>query len=200
MTMQDGQTLLNLGIVLHPDHSDEQQVLMAVLASRIGYSTVIVPEQLSQRTDVTELLNRLRAAVTGRAQVLVDDPQDDLVVRSANLEQIRARRSELDHALDPRPLCVSVPVSIGRTMNEAVARASRDPRFVGATHPEVSGIFGTFEQAQTQVIALADAGAQELWVTLADDYDISDLLAQVKALVVGPTVVLHQRLKSGEDS
>ena len=85
-------------------------------------------------------------------------------------------------------------------MSEAVARASRDPRFVGAAHPEVSGIFGTFEQAQTQVIALADAGAQELWVTLADDYDISDLLAQVKALVVGPTVVLHQRLKSGEDS
>lgn len=200
MTMQDGQTLLDLGIVLHPDHGHDQQVLMAVLASRIGYATVIVPEQLSQTPELPELLDRLREAVTGKTQVLLEDPADDLVVRSADLDQVRARRTELDLALDPRPLCVSVPISIGRTMNEAVARASRDPRFVGSDHPEVHGIFGTFEQAQVQVVALADAGAQELWVTLADDYDISDLLAQVKALVVGPTVVLHQRLKSGEDS
>ncbi len=200
MGMQDSQTLLDLGIVLHPDHESAQQVLMAVLASRIGYTTVVVPHQLSADPGLPALLEQLRAAVTDKATVLVEDPADELVVTTSDLVQIHARRAQLDQALDPRPLCVSLPVSIGRTMNEAVARASRDSRFVGDAHPQVSGVFGTFEQAQDQVIALADAGAQELWVTLADDYDISDLLAQVKALVVGPTVVLHQRLKSGEDS
>jgi hypothetical protein len=78
-------------------------------------------------------------------------------------------------------------------MNEAQARASRDPRFVGDAHPEMTGIYGTFEQAQAQMIELAQAGATTLRVTLAYVFDLADLLAQVKALMVGPTVVLHEQ-------
>ena len=199
MGMQESPTLLDLGIVLHPEHEADQQVLVAVLATRIGYATVVVPHQLADSTELPSLLDKLRTAVADRAAVLVEDPADRLVINSSDLELIRARRAELDQALDPRPLCVSLPVSIGRTMNEAVARASRDSRFVGDAHPQISGLFGTFEQAQDQVIALAEAGAAELWVTLADEYDIADLLAQVKALVVGPTVVLRQRQKPNDE-
>ena len=60
-------------------------------------------------------------------------------------------------------------------------------------HPQASGIFGTFEQAQEQVLALAHAGAEVLLVTLPYELDIADLLAQVKALVVGATPALFQQ-------
>ena len=72
-------------------------------------------------------------------------------------------------------------------------RSDRDPRFVGEAHPQESGIFGTFEQAQEQVLALARAGAEVLLVTLPYELDIADLLAQVKALVVGATPALFQQ-------
>lgn len=78
-----------------------------------------------------------------------------------------------------------------------MARAGRDPRFVGAAHPEATGLFGTFEQAQIQVLELARAGADELRVTLADEIDVADLLAQTRALVVGPTAALWQRGSPG---
>jgi hypothetical protein len=75
-------------------------------------------------------------------------------------------------------------------MNEAVARADREPRFAGDRHPRVSGIFGTFEQAQEQVLALARAGADGLVVDVPVELDFADVLAQVKALVVGATPAL----------
>ena len=106
---------------------------------------------------------------------------------------MRAARAELDEQEDSRPLIVAVPISIGRTFNEAVARADRDPRFVGDAHPRESGIFGTFEEAQQQVLSLARAGAEVLLVTVPQELDIADVLAQVKALVVGATPVLFDQ-------
>jgi hypothetical protein len=91
------------------------------------------------------------------------------------------------------PITASLPVSIGRTVNEAEARASRDPRFAGAGHPRGSGLFGTHEQAQSHVLDLAAAGADALRVTVPDEVDVADLLAQVRSLVVGATPVLHAR-------
>jgi alkanesulfonate monooxygenase SsuD/methylene tetrahydromethanopterin reductase-like flavin-dependent oxidoreductase (luciferase family) len=88
---------------------------------------------------------------------------------------------------------VAIPISIGRTYNEAVARADRDERFVGDAHPRESGIFGTFEQAQEQVLELARAGAEVLLVTVPHELDVADVLAQVKALVVGATPALFDR-------
>jgi hypothetical protein len=89
------------------------------------------------------------------------------------------------------PIIVALSVSIGRTMSEAEARAARDPLLAGSAHPRQSGLFGTFENAQNQALALAAAGADELRVTLADEHDVADLLAQLRAVVVGPTPVLH---------
>jgi hypothetical protein len=57
----------------------------------------------------------------------------------------------------------------------------------------VSGVFGTFEQAQQQVLALARAGAEVLLVTVPDELDVADVLAQVRALVVGATPALFRR-------
>jgi len=190
--MQDGQhgeELLALGLTLHPEHDLSRHRLMAVLANRLGYSSVVVPRECA---DADNLAADLRSVAAGTV-VEIDDSADVRVVRVADLDVIRAARTGLDAAGDTRPVVVAVSVSIGRTTNEAQARASRDARFVGDQHPEVSGIFGTSEQAQRQVIDIAGAGGGELRVTLADDPDIADLLAQVRALVVGPTVVLHRQ-------
>jgi hypothetical protein len=94
---------------------------------------------------------------------------------------------------DQHPVVAALPVSIGRTLNEAEARASRDPRFAGPHHPRERGLFGTHEQAQMQVLDLAAAGADALRVTVPDEVDVADLLAQVRSLVVGATPVLHAR-------
>jgi hypothetical protein len=105
-------------------------------------------------------------------------------------EAAEARRQVNANVLQ-LPIIVSLAVSIGRTMSEAEARAARDPILAGSAHPRQSGLFGTFEDAQNQALALAAAGADELRVTLADEHDVADLLAQLRAVVVGPTPVLH---------
>jgi len=104
-----------------------------------------------------------------------------------------AARTRAGLAPDQHVVVASLPVSIGRTLNEAVARALRDPRFAGGEHPRERGIFGTYEHAQNQVLELAAAGADVLRVTVADEIDVADLLAQVRSLVVGATPVLHAR-------
>jgi hypothetical protein len=95
-----------------------------------------------------------------------------------------AGRSAAGLRPDQHPITVALPVAIGRTANEAEARASRDPRFA-ADHPRERGLFGTHDQAQAQVLELAAAGADLLRVTVADEVDVADLLAQVRSLVVG---------------
>jgi hypothetical protein len=87
---------------------------------------------------------------------------------------------------------VALGVSIGRTMSEAQARAARDP-FLAATGVAEAGLFGPFEQAQQQVLALAAAGADWIRADLADEQDIADLLAQLRAAAAGPAHVLHGR-------
>jgi len=87
---------------------------------------------------------------------------------------------------------VALGVSIGRTMSEAQARVARDP-FLAATGVPYAGLFGTFEQAQEQVLALAAAGVDWIRADLADEQDIADLLAQLRAAAVGPAHVLHGR-------
>jgi hypothetical protein len=87
---------------------------------------------------------------------------------------------------------VALGVSIGRTMSEAQARVARDP-FLAATGVPDAGLFGTFEQAQEQVLALAAAGVDWIRADLADEQDVADLLAQLRAAAVGPAHVLHGR-------
>ena len=95
-------------------------------------------------------------------------------------------------AVFTRRVGVALGVSIGRTMSEAQARVARDP-FLAGTGVCEAGLFGPFEQAQEQVLALAAAGVDWIRADLADEQDIADLLAQLRAAAVGPVHVLHDR-------
>jgi hypothetical protein len=184
--------LLSLAVMLHPDHDAAHRSQMATLAGRLGYAAVHVPLPAAGSLSDDELAALVDAAAP--ATVVVDDgAQIPGVVRGYDLDRVRATRAYLDRQEDRRPLLVAVSVSVGRTRNEAVARAERDPRFRGDAHPSVSGIFGTLEQAQQQVLALARAGAEVLLVTVPDELDVADVLAQVRALVVGATPALFRR-------
>ncbi len=164
---------------------------MASLAGRLGFLAVHVPMTPGSSLEPEEF-ERL-AAAADPAMVVMDDGSANVgIVRINDPRLVRAARTELDSLEDGRPLIVAVPISIGRTFNEATARAERDPRFRGENDPREGGIFGTFEQAQEQVLALARAGAEVLLLTVPHEQDIADVLAQVRALVVGATPALMQ--------
>jgi hypothetical protein len=184
--------LLDLAVMLPPGGDRAHRLQFATLAGRLGYRAVHVQTPASGPVPDDELAALAEAAAP--AAVVVDDGAERAgTVRRNDLGLVRAERERLD-GQEVRPLLVvAVPVSIGRTRNEAAARASRDPRFVGEAHPEVAGIFGTFEQAQAQVLDLARAGAEALLVAVPDELDVADVLAQVKALVVGATPALFRR-------
>lgn len=90
---------------------------------------------------------------------------------------------------ETEPWARLLPVSIGRTTAEARARAGLD--YSGYGQPERDGIFGTLEECQDQVIALAHQGVTDLRVVLPDAADIDDVVAQLTAMVVGSTEVLR---------
>lgn len=181
--------LLDLAVVLPPSRDRAGREHMARLAGRLGYTAVHVRPGQLEEGETESLVDAAEPAM-----VVIDNGDDVVgIVRSNDPMEVRRVRAALDEGDDLRPLIVAVPISIGRTLNEAVARADRDPRFVGEAHPENSGIFGTFEQAQHQVLELARAGAEVLLLTVPDELDIADVLAQVKALVVGATPALLDR-------
>ena len=104
-----------------------------------------------------------------------------------------ARAAAVDAGRDPTSLGVAalLPVSIGRTGAEASARADLDPRFAERGHPADIGIFGTLEECQDRVIALAHAGISDLRCMLPDVPDVHDVIAQLTAITVGTTEVLR---------
>jgi hypothetical protein len=105
-------------------------------------------------------------------------------------DEIRAEAAE--GGRDPATLgvAVTIPVSIGRTGAEAAARADMDPAFVARGHPRDVGIFGTLEECQDRVIALAHAGVTDLRCMLPEVPDIHDVIAQLTAMTIGTTDVL----------
>jgi hypothetical protein len=176
---------VDLSVRLHPGHEPARRAQVAMLAGRLGYFAVVAPPGLPAAE--AEGL----AAAAAPAALLVDGTADPAgLVTSAEPDAVRRARSAVGPA---GRVVVDVAVAIGRTRSEAAARAARDPRFAGTGHPQAGGIFGTFEQAQVLVLELARAGADELRVTLADEIDVADLLAQTRALVVGPTRALLDR-------
>jgi alkanesulfonate monooxygenase SsuD/methylene tetrahydromethanopterin reductase-like flavin-dependent oxidoreductase (luciferase family) len=86
---------------------------------------------------------------------------------------------------------VELPVSIGRTSAEARARADAEPLFRVVGHPAERGIFGTLEQCQDRVIALAHLGVTELRAILPNSADVHDVIAQLTAIAVGTVHVLR---------
>lgn len=81
-------------------------------------------------------------------------------------------------------LRVDVPVSIGRTVTEAAARAAAEPVFTVTGHPREQGLFGTLEDAQQRILHLAAAGVSELCCVLPAA-DLLDHLAQLSAATIG---------------
>ncbi|MGH3304130.1 MAG: hypothetical protein ACRDOK_21115, partial [Streptosporangiaceae bacterium] len=174
--------LLSVAISLPPTLPEDTAVSIASMAGRLGFSAVHLAE-----APTAALLSRL-ADAAAPALVVVDASGDAAgVVRVYDLAEVAAARAQMNASDATRPLLVAVPISIGRTMNEAVARADLEPRFIGARHPRDVGIFGTLEQAQAQVLALARAGADGLVLDVPVERDVADVLAQIRALVVGAT-------------
>ena len=174
--------LLDVGIMLPPGLPEITMVSIATMTGRLGFATV-------QLADVppSDLLERLVQAGAPTLVVVAPGAGVAGIVRVNDLQAVAAERSRLDAEGTTRPLQVAVPISLGRTMNEATARADLEPRFAGDRHPRDVGIFGTFEQAQEQVLALARAGADELLLDIPLERDVADVLAQIRALVVGAT-------------
>ena len=195
--------LLSLAVALPGDIAIEEALHLARLAGRLGYAAIHVTPQAAASPGFIEGLSEAARP----ALVVVDEVPEaageegdrttavgaEHVVRVNSPDQVAAARAAMTRAGVTRPLLVAIPVSIGRTMSEAAARAEREPRFAGGRHPSRAGIFGTFEHAQGEVLALAEAGADGLIVDLPLERDVADVLAQVKALVVGATPELWRR-------
>ena len=192
--------LLSLAVALPADIATEDALHIARLAGRLGYAAVHVPPEAAAQPGFIEALSeaaRPALVVVDEVRQAAGEESDGAtgvgVVRANNPAEVAAARAAMVRAGVSRPLLVAIPVSIGRTMGEAAARAEREPRFAGDRHPSRAGIFGTFERAQEEVLALAEAGADGLIVDLPLDRDVADVLAQVKALVVGATPELLRR-------
>jgi hypothetical protein len=112
------------------------------------------------------------------------------IVRSPDRDQTADRLRRARQTAPPEQvLSVDVPVVFGRTLGEAEARLNRDPWLSAQRDPRRAGLFGTFSDAQNHVIDLVAAGARSLRALLADEADASDLLAQLRAVTVGPVLV-----------
>jgi len=163
-----------------------------------GYETLNLARRL--RDDIGGSAERPRLAAVAESQAEIAAllaVVDDVVLpawRFPDLETAadEARAQAQEAGRDPATLGVAalVPVSIGRTSTEAEARADRDPRFARLGHPRDFGIFGTLEECQDRVIALAHAGISDLRCILPAAPDVHDVVAQLTAVTIGTTDVL----------
>jgi alkanesulfonate monooxygenase SsuD/methylene tetrahydromethanopterin reductase-like flavin-dependent oxidoreductase (luciferase family) len=122
---------------------------------------------------------------------------DDVLVPAAAVKDVEAAVERIRRACegvgrDPASLGIAleVPVSIGRTVAEAQARADAESLFRTVGHPSQVGVFGTLEQCQERVIHLAHAGVTDLRCLLPNSEDIHDVIAQLTAMAVGSVEVL----------
>lgn len=105
-------------------------------------------------------------------------------------------RAEPPPSSPPTPLAVLATCSIGRTSAEARARADTDPLFPIAGHPADGGIFGTLEECQYQVLALAKRGVVDVRGVLPTSPDVHDVIAQLSAVATGTLDVLGTEARS----
>jgi hypothetical protein len=110
---------------------------------------------------------------------------------AAELGQWVARAEVLVRPEVDEPWARTLPVSLGRTPAEALARLDLDPTMGGFGDPRDGGLFGTLEDGQRRVIELAHAGVHDLRCVLPDAPDIHDLVAQLTAVVVGSLDTHH---------
>lgn len=65
-----------------------------------------------------------------------------------------------------------------------------DPDFIRFGHPAEIGIFGTLEECQDRVIALAHAGITDLRCVVPATPDVHDVIAQLTSMTIGTVDVL----------
>jgi alkanesulfonate monooxygenase SsuD/methylene tetrahydromethanopterin reductase-like flavin-dependent oxidoreductase (luciferase family) len=184
-------------------------------AGRLERYASIVGELLAGRqVAVTELENTGRAelgvaspqadgpplsieAVTPRQMEVAARVADDVVVPSAAVRDLPQAVQAIGQACDrvgrdPATLGIALeaPVSIGRTLAEAQARAESEPLFRTVGPPWEVGVFGTLEQCQDRIIELAHAGITDLRCILPNNPDVHDVIAQLTAIAIGSTDVL----------
>jgi hypothetical protein len=205
--------LVRLGVVLDPRHAPARAALVATLCDRAGIDAVWAcdPGAWPGGDGPTALAETLAAAgprlasatlgaiipaglppsdidaavTAAGCEVEVSVPGDD----DAPLPLLAARhRTEAVDELTRRPrpggAAVMLPASVGRTTAEARARADADPLFAG-WHPADAGLFGTLEQCQDTVIALAHAGVVDVRCVLPGAPDVHDVIAQLSAVATG---------------
>ena len=135
---------------------------------------------------ITPLHMEVAAGVADQVLIPAGVVRDvDAAVRQVRMACERAER-------DPATLSVAleVPVSIGRTVAEAHARAERESLFQSLGPPSEVGLFGTLERCQERVIELAHAGVTDLLCVPPNSPDVHDVIAQLTAMVVGSVDVL----------
>jgi len=76
----------------------------------------------------------------------------------------------------------TVALSIGRTLVEALARAGMDSRV--ASFPVEAQVFGSLEDCQAAVTALAADGVTDLRCVIPQTEDVHDVIAQLAAIAV----------------
>ena len=148
-----------------------------VAPGRLVRLGVIVPKGLDQSS-----ASRLaRMCDLARIDVVwVDDPdRARAMAREVSYSKVLVR-PERDE-----PWARTVAVSIGRTEAEAAARADAYPAFADTGHPREHGLFGTLEQCQDGVIALAHQGVVDVRCLLPDAPDVHDVIAQLTAVAIG---------------
>jgi alkanesulfonate monooxygenase SsuD/methylene tetrahydromethanopterin reductase-like flavin-dependent oxidoreductase (luciferase family) len=131
---------------------------------------------------------QLDVAVALADDVLIAAPAGRNVRGAVDWVRNACERGERDPA--SLGIALEVPVSIGRTVAEAQARAQGESLFQMTGPPEEIGIFGTLEQCQERVIELAHAGVSDLRCVLPNSPDVHDVIAQLTAMVIGTVEIL----------
>jgi alkanesulfonate monooxygenase SsuD/methylene tetrahydromethanopterin reductase-like flavin-dependent oxidoreductase (luciferase family) len=136
-------------------------------------------------------------AVTPTQMAVAIRVADDMLVPAAAVRDVSTLGHRVRSACelagrDPASLGVAmeIPVSIGRTAAEALARAEAESLFRVTGPPQEVGIFGTLEQCQERVIELAHAGVTDLRCVVPNSPDVHDVIAQLTAIAIGSVDVL----------
>lgn len=203
-----------LGVLLHPEEAADVDSVATQIESlagsehspeigvswpedsdiRVAATLQALRSRFGSRTTASPRLSGMAAATAAIGELI--DVADDIILPHTALDletaTDEARAEAAEHGRDPSTLGVAalVPVSVGRTQAEATARIHMDPDFRRFGDPAIDGIFGTLEECQDRVIALAHAGVTDLRCILPSTPDVIDVIAQLTALTIGTTDVL----------
>lgn len=177
-----------------------RELLAAVEPARLGTTGAFWPASPGNPAS-HRLLREFREPTTDPAvigRVSTDGGLIGYVVHSHDRDDAAAVvRALRERGLSPgTSVTVALPVIVGRTLGEAEARLSRDPVLRRTRDPRRAGLLGTFSDAQAQLTDLILAGADGLRAEPAEEADMADQLAQLRAVAAGPIALLSQTRRS----